>query len=200
LQHLDAFHKLYAATGSSHLYDDFVQRVGRDAVDTSEALQKVAKSYTPSVTYPTTGFAGQLKQVAQIMAGDLGTRIFYVQLGGFDTHSGQLQTQASLLKTFSEGTDAFLKDLEAHGWGDDVAIMAFSEFGRRVAENGSAGTDHGSAGPMFVVGPSVKGGVVGNHPSLTDLTSGDLKFAIDFRSVYAGLLQDWLEGSPKDVL
>ena len=105
------------------------------------------------MTYPTTGFANQLKQVAQIMAGDLGTRIFYVQLGGFDTHSGQLSTQAGLLKTLSDGVDAFLKDLEAHGWGDDVAIMCFSEFGRRVAENGSAGTDHGSAGPMFVIAP-----------------------------------------------
>jgi uncharacterized protein (DUF1501 family) len=200
LQHLDAFQKIYAATGSSHLYDDFVKRVGRDAVDTSEAMQKIAKSYQPSVTYPTTNFANQLKQVAQVMAGDLGTRIFYVQLGGFDTHSGQLTSQGNLLKSFSEGVDAFLKDLEAHGWGDDVAIMCFSEFGRRVAENGSAGTDHGSAGPMFVIGPNVKGGVVGDHPSLTNLTNGDLRYGIDFRSVYAGLLQDWLEGSPKDVL
>jgi uncharacterized protein (DUF1501 family) len=200
LQHLDAFRKLYAATGSSLIYDEFVRNVGRDAVETSETLQKIAKSYTPSVTYPSTGFANQLKQVAQIMAGDLGTRIFYLQLGGFDTHSGQLAAQASLLKNFSEGVDAFFKDMEAHGWGDDVAVMAFSEFGRRVAENDSAGTDHGSAGPMFLVGPKIKGGVVGNHPSLTDLTSGDLKFGIDFRSVYAGLLRDWLEGDPKAVL
>ena len=200
LQHLDAFQKLYAATGSSHLYDDFVTRVGRDAVETSEAIQKIAKAYQPSVTYPTSGFANQLKQVAQIMAGDLGTRVFYVQMGGFDTHSGQPTAHATLLKNFSEGVDAFFKDLEAHGWGDDVAVMAFSEFGRRVAENGSNGTDHGSAGPMFVIGPRVSGGIVGKHPSLTDLTSGDLKFGIDFRSVYAGLLQDWLEGSPRDVL
>jgi uncharacterized protein (DUF1501 family) len=200
LQHLDAFQKIYAATGSSHLYDDFVKRVGRDAVETSESIQKIAKSYQPAVTYPNSGFANQLKQVAQIMAGDLGTRIFYVQLGGFDTHSGQLTAQANLLRSFSEGVDAFLKDLEAHGWGDDVAIMCFSEFGRRVAENGSAGTDHGSAGPMFVIGPRVNGAVLGDHPSLTNLTNGDLRFGIDFRSVYAGLLQDWLEGSPKDVL
>jgi uncharacterized protein (DUF1501 family) len=200
LQHLDAFRKIYAATGSSHLYDDFVKRVGRDAVETSEAIQAIAKTYQPSVTYPNSGFANQLKQVAQIMAGDLGTRVFYVQLGGFDTHSGQLAAHADLLKRFSEGVDAFLKDAEAHGWGDDLAIMCFSEFGRRVAENGSVGTDHGSAGPMFVIGPQVKGGLVGDHPSLTNLTNGDLRFGIDFRSVYAGLLQDWLEGSPKDVL
>lgn len=200
LQHLDAFRKLYAASGSGSIYDDFVRNVGRDAVETSETIQKIAKSYTPSVAYPTTGFGGQLKQVAQIMAGDLGTRIFYLQLGGFDTHSGQLAAQAALLKTFSDGVDAFMKDLEAQGRSDEVAIMAFSEFGRRVAENGSAGTDHGSAGPVFVVGSKVKGGVIGAHPSLTDLTSGDLKFGIDFRSVYAGLLQDWLEGSPKAVL
>lgn len=200
LQHLDAFKTLYAASGSTAIYDDFVKRVGRDAVETSEALQKVARAYAPSVTYPNTGFANQLKQVAQIMDGDLGTRIFYVQMGGYDTHSNQLTDQARLLQTLSEGLDAFMKDMEGHGWGDDVAVMCFSEFGRRVAENGSIGTDHGAAGPMFVVGPRVKGGVVGDHPSLTDLTSGDLKHGIDFRSVYAGLIGDWLEGDSKAVL
>ena len=162
-------------------------------------MQKIAKSYQPSVTYPTTGFANQLKQVAQIMAGDLGTRIFYVQLGGFDTHSGQLQSQANLLKTFSDGVDAFMTDLEAHGWGDDVAIMAFSEFGRRVAENGSGGTDHGAAEPMLLLGP-VRGGLVGDHPSLTDLDHGDLKHAIDFRAVYATVLAGWLGASAEAVL
>ncbi|HZQ97357.1 MAG TPA: DUF1501 domain-containing protein [Chloroflexota bacterium] len=200
LQHLDAFRKLYAQSTAPHVHDDFVRSVGRSAVDTSEQLQAIARSYTPSVTYPNTTFATQLKQVAQIMSGDLGTRIYYVQLGGFDTHANQPTTQGGLLRTFSDGIHAFLRDLEAKGTADDVAILAFSEFGRRVAENGSQGTDHGSAAPVFVVGPGVKGGLIGAHPSLTDLNSGDLRFAIDFRSVYASILRDWLEGDPKAVL
>jgi uncharacterized protein (DUF1501 family) len=200
MQHLDTFRKLYAETTAPHVYDDFVRTVGRDAVTTSEEMQKIAQTYTPSVTYPTTGFASQLRQVAQIISGDLGTRIFYLQLGGFDTHAGQPTAHAQLLQTFSQGVHAFLQDLEAKGRGNDVAVMAFSEFGRRVAENGSQGTDHGAAAPMFLIGPNVKGGLVGRHPSLTDLTSGDLKFGIDFREVYGSLLRDWMEGDPVSVL
>jgi uncharacterized protein (DUF1501 family) len=200
MQHLDTFKKLYAQSTAPHVYDDFVRRVGRDAVETSETIQAIAKTYTPAVTYPTSGFANQLKQVAQIMTGDLGTRIFYVQMGGFDTHANQLADHARLLQMFSEGLDAFFKDLEAHGWGDDVMVMAFSEFGRRVAENGSAGTDHGAAAPMFLVGPRVKGGIYGKHPSLTDLTSGDLRHGTDFREVYASVIKDWMEGDSKAVI
>jgi uncharacterized protein (DUF1501 family) len=109
-------------------------------------------------------------------------------------------TQGSLLKRFSDGVDAFLKDLEAKGRADEVAVLAFSEFGRRVAENGSAGTDHGAAAPVILVGHGLKGGVMGAHPSLVDLTSGDLKFSIDFRDVYAALLREWMDGDPQTVL
>ncbi|HEV8634633.1 MAG TPA: DUF1501 domain-containing protein [Chloroflexota bacterium] len=200
MQHLDTFRRLYAQTTAPHVYDDFVRRVGRDALETSETIQRIASTYTPAVTYPQTGLANQLRQVAQVMTGDLGTRIFYVQQGGYDTHANQLNDHARLLQTFSDAVDAFFKDLEAHGWGDDVMVMAFSEFGRRVAENGSAGTDHGAAAPMFLVGQRIRGGVVGAHPSLTDLQNGDLKHAIDFRRVYASVVRDWLEGDPKQVL
>jgi uncharacterized protein (DUF1501 family) len=200
MQHLDTFQKLYAETTAPHIYDDFVRTVGRDAVTTSERIQQIAQSYTPSVTYPTTPFASQLRQVAQIISGDLGTRIFYLQLGGFDTHANQPTDQARLLRTFSDAVDAFLQDLEAKGRGNEVAVMAFSEFGRRVAENGSQGTDHGAAAPMFVIGQNVNGGLVGDHPSLTNLTSGDLRYGIDFREVYGSLLRDWMEGDPTTVL
>ncbi len=200
LQHLDAFRDIYSRTASDSVYDDFVRRVGREAVETSETLQKVASTYTPTVTYPTNSFASQLKQVAQIMSGDFGTRIFYVQLGGFDTHAQQLTSQALLLKTLSDGIDAFMRDMEAHGWADEIALMCFSEFGRRVAENGSGGTDHGAAAPMFVVGNKVMGGLHGKYPSLTDLQSGDLKYNVDFRSVYASLVNDWLDGDARTVL
>jgi uncharacterized protein (DUF1501 family) len=200
LVHLDTFREIYSRTASPSAYDDFVRRVGRDALDTSEQLQRIASTYAPSVTYPTTSFANQLKQVAQIMSGDLGTRIFYVQLGGFDTHSAQLTSHAALLKTLADGVDAFLKDLDTHGRADDVALLCFSEFGRRVAENGSAGTDHGAAAPVFLIGRGVQGGLLGQHPSLTSLSNGDLRFTVDFRSVYAGVLRDWLDGDPAAVL
>ena len=200
LQHLDAFRDIYSRTATESVYDDFVRKVGREALETSETMQKVASTYEPKVTYPTNSFATQLKQVAQIMSGDFGTRIFYVQLGGFDTHAQQLTSQANLLKILSDGIDAFMRDMEAHGWADEVAVMCFSEFGRRVAENGSAGTDHGAAAPMFIVGNKVVGGLHGKYPSLTDLTSGDLKHNVDFRSVYSSLVTDWLDGDSKAVL
>ncbi len=124
--------------------------------------------------------------------------MFYVSLGGFDTHANQKNTQARLLKELGDGLAAFQRDLAAHGHDGDVLTMTFSEFGRRVAENASGGTDHGAAEPMFLLGPT-RGGLVGDHPSLTDLLAGDLKFGIDFRSVYATILEKWL-GTPQSAV
>ena len=121
-----------------------------------------------------------------------GSRVYYVNQPGYDTHSSQLYAHQQLLREFSQGLKAFLDDLKDAKLDQQVTVMAFSEFGRRVQENGSAGTDHGVAGPMFLAGGAVRGGLVGAHPSLTDLDSGDLKVSIDFRQVYATVLRKWL--------
>jgi uncharacterized protein (DUF1501 family) len=198
-QALDAFRMIYDDDEQTGLYESLVRKVGGDALHTSEELKRIAASYTPGTTYPTTQFSRGLQTIAQLINADLGARVFYISLGGFDTHSGQKNTHARLLQQLGDGLAAFYADLDGHGHGDRVVTLAFSEFGRRVAENASGGTDHGAAEPLFVFGP-VKGGLVGAHPSLTDLDAGDLKHAVDFRSVYATLLDDWLGASPSSVL
>ena len=129
-----------------------------------------------------------------------GTRIFYTSLDGFDTHANQLATHAGLLTELSESIAAFHADLAADGQADRVALLTFSEFGRRVAENASLGTDHGAAAPVFLVGPVAKPGLVGAHPKFDDLDDGDLKYHTDFRRVYATLLSDWLDCPAETVL
>jgi uncharacterized protein (DUF1501 family) len=129
----------------------------------------------------------------------LGARIYYVELDGFDTHSNQSDAHAALLRELSESVAAFIDDVSQRGHGDRVLVMTFSEFGRRVRENASQGTDHGTAAPMFLAGGGVQSGPIGSHPSLADLEEGDLKFHTDFRSVYATLLDCWL-GWPADAV
>ena len=130
----------------------------------------------------------------------LGTRVYYLEQGGYDTHGQQLPRHAPLLEELSASLLAFLDDLAASGLADRVLVLVFSEFGRRVAENGSQGTDHGTAGPVLIAGPSVQPGLVGNYPSLTDLVDGDLKMAVDFRRVYATVLEGWLGLRSKQAL
>jgi uncharacterized protein (DUF1501 family) len=127
-----------------------------------------------------------------VIKAGFGTRIYYTAQDGYDTHANQLGAHAGLLTELSDSLAAFLDDLTKAGQGDRVAVLVFSEFGRRVAENASAGTDHGAAAPVFVVGPVAQAGPIGAHPSLEDLDDGDLKFHTDFRRVYAGLLDRWL--------
>jgi len=152
------------------------------------------------VTYPTDDFSNRLKLAAQVISSNLNPVIIYLQIGGFDTHANQKGTQANLLKTVSDGIAAFYNDMDEKGKANNLTIMTFSEFGRRVNENGSLGTDHGTAEPMFVIGGRVKGGLYGTYPSLTDLDNGDLKFTTDFRQVYATVLQDWLGADPTRIL
>lgn len=178
----------------------FARRSVLDAYTTAERLAAVAKAKDDSVRYPETEIARRLQMVSRLIKGGVAARVFYVNQGGYDTHSAQLFGHADLLRQLSSGLKAFLDDLAASKLADRVLVVAFSEFGRRVAENGSAGTDHGTAGPVFVAGSSVKSGLVGSMPSLTDLDGGDLKFAIDFRRVYATLLNQWLNLPSLDIL
>jgi len=174
---------------------DFVRRTAVNSYASSDKLQKLGKGYVPKATYPNSPLANRLKLAAQLIDGGIGARIFYVSIDGFDTHAGQggaTGSHANLLTAVSGAVAAFYKDVSARGHGDRVCVMTFSEFGRRAKENGSHGTDHGSAAPMFLVGGQVKAGVHGQHPSLTKLDDGNLVHHTDFRRVYAGLLTDWL--------
>jgi uncharacterized protein (DUF1501 family) len=165
-----------------------------------DVLAQATEKYQAATPYPTNPFGKTLQQVAQMLAADLGTRVFYVSLGGFDTHANEKAAHATLMTTLADGLAAFQQDLERLGRADQVLVLGFSEFGRRVRENGSGGTDHGAAGPMFALGNPVRGGVYGNHPSLASLDDGDLRYTVDFRQVYATVLEDWLGVSSRPVL
>lgn len=169
----------------------FVRRSTLAAYESSARLEEVAGS-ADSADYPDYGLAKRLEQVSRIIKAGFGTRIFYTRQGGYDTHANQLGSHAALLTELSDSLASFQKDLTSAGLADRVAVLVFSEFGRRVAENASNGTDHGAAAPVFVVGPVRTAGLVGDHPSFDDLDDGDLKFQTDFRRLYAALLDDWL--------
>jgi len=198
---MQTLQNIYSQAGNFSPYESLIRRGTIDALSGADELQKVAASYVSPVDYPArNGLANQLKLVGQVIAGNLGTRLFSVSMGGFDTHANQKDTQARLLAQLDEAVDAFMRDLANMNKQDDVVIMTFSEFGRRAKQNGSAGTDHGTAEPMFIIGNAVKGGLYGSYPSLTDLDNGDLKFSADFRSVYSGVLLDQVGATPGPIV
>ena len=178
----------------------FVQRRTLDAYAMSDRIEGLLKTRHTGPNYPATPLAERLQLVARLIKGGTGTRIFYTTQRGYDTHAAQPQVHAELLAEVGGAVRAFQDDLGAAHLAERVALLAFSEFGRRVQENGDAGTDHGTAGPVFLVGPGVNGGLVGTTPNLTDLDKGDLKVGIDFRSVYASVLEDWLGLPSKPAL
>jgi len=179
---------------------DFLCRTALNAQVSSDKIREVAKKYRSTIEYPNNYLATSLKLVAQMIAGNLGTKVFYVSHAGYDTHANQRGDHQRLLTEFADSAHAFYRDIQKQGNTERVVVMCFSEFGRRVEENASGGTDHGSAAPMFVLGGKVKGGVYGAHPSLKELDRGDLKFHTDFRSVYATLLENWMGGKSAPVL
>ncbi|MDB4491594.1 DUF1501 domain-containing protein [bacterium] len=191
---IDAFATRQATEGSTL---DFLRKTTATASQTARKLGEVTAAYKPAAEYPNNGLERKLKTVDQLIAADLGTQIFFVSLGGFDTHSQQQGAHAALLGELSSALTAFHQDIEGHQLSDRVLMATFSEFGRRVEENGSLGSDHGSASQMFLVTPggkATKAGLIGKHPSLTDLDANDdMKFHTDFRAVYATLLEKWLE-------
>jgi uncharacterized protein (DUF1501 family) len=179
----------------------FVQRSMLDAYATADRLQQVA-SNADDARYPQSGLASRLRLIARLMKAGVDARVFYTLQSGYDTHAAQLFTHSNLLFELSGALKAFLDDLAAAHLVDRVVVLLFSEFGRTVSENGSAGTDHGTAGPVFLAGPGVKGGLVGETPSLLDLDPkhGDLRRSLDFRQVYATVLEDWLGLPAKEAL
>jgi uncharacterized protein (DUF1501 family) len=171
-----------------------------DSLVTEKKVQRVLGSYQPAATYPGNAFAASLRNVAGLIAAGLPTRVYFVSLSGFDTHSNQVNQQANLLTTLSTGLAAFQKDLELHKLDGQVTTMTFSEFGRRPSENESRGTDHGTAAPLFVLGSRVQGGLHGTAPDLNLAHNQDLTYSTDFRSVYATMLERCLDCPSEPVL
>jgi uncharacterized protein (DUF1501 family) len=171
----------------------YMGQTGLDAQKGADILRTATGKYVSNVHYPNSPIADSLKGIAQVKLADLGTRVFYTSHGSFDTHATQLPAHAKLLQEVSEGVAAFFDDLRAHDAADDVIMLVWSEFGRRVKDNG-AGTDHGAGSVAFVLGDRVKGGMYGEYPSLEkdDLTLGNLKYNVDFRSTYATILERWM--------
>jgi uncharacterized protein (DUF1501 family) len=197
---LTAIKKMYAEYPLNRPGADILKKVGMDAISASDYLFQVVQKYKGTTQYPDSGFARGMKFIAQMITAGVNSQIYNINFSGFDTHAAQLRLHADLLRQLSGGLAAFQKDLEEHGVDKDVLVMTFSDFGRRVAENGSQGTDHGTAEPMFVLGNAVKGGVYGEYPSLTNLDAGDLKYQIDFRSVYSTILDRWLDADSREIL
>lgn len=178
----------------------YLKQVAANSIKYANVIKTAADKVQNRVTYPNTGLGRQLAIVAEMVAGGLETPVYLTTIGGFDTHAQQLPAHANLLKTLADAVAAFQKDIELLGIADKVALMTFSEFGRRVKENGSVGTDHGSAAPMFVIGNTVRGGILGKNPSLTDLdNNGDIKHQHDFKSVYSTILQDYFGLAKNDA-
>jgi uncharacterized protein (DUF1501 family) len=178
----------------------FLRRQSDAVYRMADRLKAATEKYKGGVEYPGGPLGDQLKRAAQIIAGRMGVRVLFASQDGYDTHANQLEAHATLLGDLSSCLAAFRKDLAAQGVTDRVVVMAFSEFGRRVDENASLGTDHGAASNLFLLGPKVRGGLVGKYPSLADLGEGDLVYNTDFRSVYATLLDRWLGCPPERTL
>ncbi len=198
---VQALLNLYNTYPKSSPYAALLDMTALNAQQGSKQLYQADATYVPAVTYPQGPFAAGLKVLAEAIVQGLGLRVGYVTLGGFDTHANQLATHDTLMQTLAAGLSAFYTDLQKHNRANNVVVMTWSEFGRRVEENGSLGTDHGTAAPLFVLGNAVSKGIYGEPPDLTSLDqNGNLKYTVDFRSVYATVLDRWLGASSKDVL
>jgi uncharacterized protein (DUF1501 family) len=186
-----------AAIGSS---TRVVQQANQSALDAMALLTKQLETYTPKQSYANDSFGNGFRQIAHLVATSPTTRIVYFSAGGFDTHARQAETHERLLRGFGNAVRSFQREMESIGRADKVVVLVFSEFGRRVAENNSQGTDHGAAAPMFLIGNRVKGGLHGPIPDLENLRDGDLRHTVAFRQVYAATLDQWIGGDSETVL
>ena len=198
---LDAFAKMYGGARGQDAVMDFLGQTGNDALKGADILRTAPGLYSSNVEYAANPIVDSLKSVAQVMFANLGTRIYYTNQGGYDTHSGEMATHAQLWDHLSGAVGDFWDDLVEHDRQDDTLIFIFSEFGRRIKDNGS-GTDHGSGGSAFLVGGQVIGGMYGEYPSLEPekQLEGDLQFNNDFRRTYATILDRWLHVGSEDII
>jgi uncharacterized protein (DUF1501 family) len=191
---VDVFARMYGPDDTRDAVLQQISDTGMGAYLGADILSAAPAGYSSSIEYQTdVPIAQSLRDISQVMLANLGTRVFYTQHGGYDTHAGELENHATLWNDLSTAVSDFLADLEEHDRGDDAVVMIFSEFGRRIRDNGS-GTDHGSGGVAFILGNSVKGGFYGEYPSLdpSEQVEGDMKFNNDFRGMYATLLEKWM--------
>jgi len=187
----------FAREGSNH---EFLRHTLMDTLVTERRVERILAEDRPEARYPNSSLGQSLRQVAALVAAGFSTRVYYVSLGGFDTHSGQLNRHQRLLQTLDDALVAFQRDLTARRLDQQVMTMTFSEFGRRPAENESGGTDHGTAAPLFILGGSLRGGWYGAAPSLAVEQKQDLTFSTDFRQVYATVLDRWLGAPSASIL
>lgn len=186
-----------------HIQDNasYLYQTLASTASSAEYLYTTSKIIHSPLTYPNHAFGKSMKTISELIVSGVDAKVYYVSLGSFDTHFNQVKRQADLLKQMSETIGVFMKDMKANGKSNDVLLMTFSEFGRRVQENASQGTDHGTANQIFLFGEGLKKkGILNNAPDLTDLEDGDLKFSVDFRSVYATLLRRWLNVDDTAIL
>jgi uncharacterized protein (DUF1501 family) len=178
---------------------DFVRKIANSVTEGSDEIQKaIAKASPSDIVYPKTGLAKNLEWISKLIKGNLNSKVYYTSLGGFDTHDNQLSIHKNKLSELNDALFSFYQDLKRSQQLQNVTIVVFSEFGRRVKDNGK-GTDHGTAAPMFVIGGNNRGKIIGNNPNLTNLDQGDLKHEIDFRSVYAALLENKMNFDPTKI-
>ncbi len=180
---------------------DYLYKTMIDTQSSADYLYEQSKVHRSSISYPNSSFAKDLRQVAELITADTDTKIYYLSLSGFDTHAFQQKKQEKLLKTYAEAISAFLKDLKHNNLFDDTLVMTFSEFGRRVKQNASNGTDHGTANNLFLMGGQLsRPGFYNSAPDLSKLDNGDLIYEIDFRNIYASILEDWLGTNSTTIL
>jgi uncharacterized protein (DUF1501 family) len=196
---LEAFSQMYGGMGKD-MIARFITQTGTDALKGADILRVAPQKYSSSVEYADNPIAENMKSIAQVICADLGTRVYYTQHGSFDTHASELTSHAKLWNDVSTAVSDFMDDLKEHGKDDDVVVLLFSEFGRRIKDNG-AGTDHGSGGAAFVIGSGVAGGTYGEFPSLREdqQLEGDLRFNNDFRSTYSTILDRWMGLDPVSI-
>ena len=200
-QLLDSFARMYAPAIGTGPTMEYLGQTGLDALKGADIIKVAPELYSSTVEYGNTAISTALKDVAQVHLAGLGTQVFYTSYGPFDTHFNQSGSHAKLWIDVSEAVDGFFADLREHDAGENVVMMVFSEFGRRVRDNGT-GTDHGAAGVAFAIGDRVKGGMYGAYPSLKpeDLTQGDLAPSYDFRGFYSTLVDKWLGLDPVPIV
>ncbi len=198
---LEAFSKMYGGAAGRDPVMDLLSRTGQDSIHGADILRTAPAMYSSSVEYAPNALAQNVKSISQVFHADLGARILYTAHGLFDTHAGELPTHAKLLDDVAGAVGCLMDDLKEHGREDDAAILIFSEFGRRIKDNGS-GSDHGSGGVAFLIGGAVEGGMYGEYPSLAEAQQleGDLRSNNDFRSTYTGILEDWLGLDPVPIV
>ncbi len=198
---LDSFARMYAPAIGTGPTMDYLGQTGRDALRGADIIRAAPETYTSTVEYANNAIARSLRDVAQVHLAGLGTQVFYTSHGPFDTHFDQSGSHAKLWIDVSVAVNDFFTDLREHNAGENVVMMVFSEFGRRVRDNGT-GTDHGAAGVAFAIGDRVKGGMYGSYPSLKppDLTQGDLAPNYDFRGFYATFADKWLGLDPAPIV